>query len=88
MTRQLRAQNERTVNWTIAAYPTEGQAKQVFGEPDTERLWEAVAHAVRLDEADPVASWQRARRQAAGALPRSSTPLRSTPSTSPGPGPI
>ena len=58
MMRQLRAQNERTVNWTIAAYPTEGQATQVFGEPDTDRLWESVGHAVRLDEPDPVASWQ------------------------------
>jgi aminopeptidase len=58
MKRQLRAQNERTVNWTIAAFPTEGQAAQVFGEPDTDRLWESVAHAVRLDEPDPVASWQ------------------------------
>ena len=58
MMRQLRAQNERTVNWTIVAYPTEGQATQVFGEPDTDRLWDSVAHAVRLDEADPVASWQ------------------------------
>ena len=56
--RQLRAQNERAVNWTIAAYPTEGQAAQVFGEPDVERLWEAVAHSVRLDEPDPVAAWR------------------------------
>jgi aminopeptidase len=58
MKRQLRAQNDRTVNWTIVAYPTEGQAEQVFGDPDTGPLWESVAHAVRLDEADPVASWQ------------------------------
>ena len=57
-TRQLQAQNDRTVNWTIAAFPTEGQAKQVFGEPDLERLWEAVAHTVRLDEPDPVAAWR------------------------------
>jgi aminopeptidase len=57
-TRQLRGQNERTINWTIAAFPTEGQAEQVFGEPDLERLWEAVAHAVRLDEPDPVAAWR------------------------------
>ena len=56
--RQLRAQNERAVNWTIAAFPTEGQAKQVFGEPDVERLWEAVAYAVRLNEPDPVAAWR------------------------------
>jgi aminopeptidase len=56
--RQLKAQNERAVNWTIAAYPTEGQATQVFGEPDVERLWDAVAHSVRLNEPDPVAAWR------------------------------
>src|SRR3954451_13260900 len=58
MLRQLRAQNERKVNWSIAAFPTEGQATQVFGEPDLERLWDAVAHSVRLDESDPVQAWQ------------------------------
>jgi len=58
MNRQLKAQNARTVNWTIAAFPTEGQATQVFGEPDVERLWEAIAHSVRLDEDDPVAAWR------------------------------
>ena len=31
----------------------------MFGEPDVERLWEAVAHTVRLDEPDPVAAWRR-----------------------------
>jgi len=54
----LRGVNDKTFQWTIAAYPTEGQARQIFGEPDLERLWEAVAHAVRLDEPDPVAAWQ------------------------------
>jgi aminopeptidase len=58
MNRQLKAQNARAVNWTIAAFPTEGQATQVFGEPDVERLWEAIAHSVRLDEDDPVAAWR------------------------------
>ncbi len=58
MKRQLRTQNEMKVNWTIAAFPTEGQAMQVFGEPDIERLWDAVAHSVRLDEDDPVESWR------------------------------
>jgi aminopeptidase len=56
--RQLEFQNERSVNWTIAAYPTEGQAEQMFGEPDVERLWDAIAHTVRLDEPDPVAAWR------------------------------
>ena len=45
-------------NWTIIAYPNEGWAQTVFDEPDVERLWEAVAHAVRLDEPDPVAAWR------------------------------
>ena len=45
-------------NWTIVAYPNEGWARTVFGEPDVERLWDAVGQAVRLDEADPVAAWQ------------------------------
>ena len=55
---QLASQNGRTVNWNIAAYPTAGQAQQVFGEPDVERLWEAYQSAVRLDQPDPVAAWQ------------------------------
>jgi aminopeptidase len=31
----------------------------VFGEPDVERLWDAVGRATRLDEPDPIAAWQR-----------------------------
>ena len=54
----LKIQNERAVNWTIAAYPSAGWAEQVFGEPDVERLWDAIAMTVRLDEADPVAAWR------------------------------
>ena len=51
---------ERTalIAWTIAAHPTAGQATQIFGEPDVERLWEAVAYTVRLDEPDPVGAWR------------------------------
>ncbi|MGH3026754.1 MAG: aminopeptidase, partial [Gaiellaceae bacterium] len=44
-------------NWTIISFPTAGWAEAVFGEPDVERLWAAVAAAVRLDEPDPVAAW-------------------------------
>src|SRR6478752_2023759 len=55
---QLASQNGRTVNWNIAAYPTAGQAQQMFGEPDVERLWAAYQTAVRLDQEDPVAAWQ------------------------------
>jgi aminopeptidase len=46
-------------NWTIVAYPNEGWAQAVLGEPDLERLWDAVATAVRLDEPDPVDAWHR-----------------------------
>jgi aminopeptidase len=45
------------VNWSIVAYPTAGWAQTVFGTTDVDRLWDAVATAVRLDEADPVAAW-------------------------------
>jgi aminopeptidase len=45
-------------NWTIVAYPNAGWAETVFGEPDVERLWDAVSQAVRLDEPDPVQAWQ------------------------------
>ena len=37
---------------------TRAGRRQVFGEPDVERLWEAVAFCTRLDEADPVAAWR------------------------------
>jgi aminopeptidase len=56
--RRLAAQSDRRISWTIAAHPTAGQAELVFGEPDLERLWEAVAYSVRLDEDDPVAAWR------------------------------
>jgi aminopeptidase len=45
-------------NWSIVAFPNEGWARTVFGEPDLERLWQAVATAVRLDETDPVSAWR------------------------------
>jgi aminopeptidase len=54
----LRHVARREVAWTIVAYPTPGWAEAVFGEPDVERLWDAVATAVRLDESDPVLAWQ------------------------------
>ncbi len=47
----------RRVNWTVVSAPNAGWATQVFGEPDVERLWAAVATATRLDEDDPVAAW-------------------------------
>ncbi|MGH3003512.1 MAG: aminopeptidase [Gaiellaceae bacterium] len=49
---------ERSLNWTGIAYPNAGWARKVFGEPDVERLWDAVAFCTRLDEADPVEAWR------------------------------
>ena len=63
-TRQLAATDlwrdlvgERRVAWSIIAQPTEGWARSAFGEPDIERLWQEVAKATRLLDADPVSSW-------------------------------
>jgi aminopeptidase len=53
----IEAVNERKVPWTIVAYPTEAWAREMFGEPDVDRLWQAVAHAMRLDRPDPAAAW-------------------------------
>jgi aminopeptidase len=48
----------RKLAWTLVAYPTERWARETFGEPDVDGLWNAVAHALRLDEPDPAAAWQ------------------------------
>ena len=56
--RYVKAANQRLINWAIVAYPNEGWARTVFGKPDVERLWDAVASATRLDEPDPVEAWR------------------------------
>jgi aminopeptidase len=56
--RMLDAENRRLIQWTIIGYPNAGWARAVFGEPDVERLWGAVATATRLDEPDPVDAWR------------------------------
>ena len=65
------------VQWTIVAAPNEGWARQVFGEPDLERLWEAVSVAMRLDAGSPeevVEEWRR-HRDKLGARARALTKL-------------
>jgi aminopeptidase len=75
---------DQQVRWTVVAAPNPGWATEVFGEPDVERLWETVATAMRLDEADPVASWQErnaelaARGRALNALGLTEVRYRST----------
>jgi aminopeptidase len=53
----LRNVMDRRIGWTIVSYPNAGWAQTIFGEPDVERLWQDVEHAVRLDEDDPVSAW-------------------------------
>jgi aminopeptidase len=54
--------NERTVNWTILAYPTIPWARLCYPELDDgaalARLWQEVKHVSRLDEPDPLAAWE------------------------------
>jgi aminopeptidase len=49
----------RRVPWTMVAYPTERWAREMLGEPDIDRLWDAIAHALRLDDGDPAMAWKR-----------------------------
>ncbi|HEV2590494.1 MAG TPA: aminopeptidase, partial [Gaiellaceae bacterium] len=53
-----RGQGGRTMAWTIVAWPTAGWAELMFGEPDVQRLWDAIASTVGLEEDDPVAAWK------------------------------
>ncbi len=55
--------NARTTNWSATPCPTPAWAELVHPElePDAalEKLWEEIAHVCRLNEADPVAAWQK-----------------------------
>jgi aminopeptidase len=54
---RMRQMAEDSVNWCGVGAPSEGWARQVFGEPDVEPLWEKIAFCMRLDEPDPTAAW-------------------------------
>jgi aminopeptidase len=47
------------VNWTCIPGPNAGWAFRVFGEPDVDRLWEALVPILRLDAPDPIDAWRR-----------------------------
>lgn len=49
-------------SWTIVAAPNPGWARQVFGEPDVDRLWDAIAGPLRLHADDVTAAWAEHRR--------------------------
>ena len=80
--RVLKATGDGRIAWTIVGYPNPGWAEAVFGEPDVERLWEAVAYATRLDEDDPVAAWRSHIARLQGSARRCSTSVASTRSAS------
>lgn len=51
------------VTWTVISIPTEDWAQKVFPEVSRKQamkqLWEAIIKAVRVDEADPIAAWEK-----------------------------
>ena len=53
----------RALNVSIVPGATAGWARAIFGEPDIDRLWEALALVLRLDESDPAEAWRRRVRQ-------------------------
>ena len=55
----LHAVGQHLFCWTIVPAPNPGWAREIFGKPDMDALWQAVEKAVRLDDPDPVAAWQR-----------------------------
>jgi aminopeptidase len=50
--------SRQVVSWVVIAGPTEGWARDLFGEPDVERLWRELADVTRLSEPDPIAAWR------------------------------
>jgi len=55
---RMQQMGANTVNWCGVGAPNEGWAREVYGEPDVERLWQEVAFCMRLDEPDPTAAWR------------------------------
>jgi aminopeptidase len=56
---RFEVQSRNEVQWCFAAVPSEGWARQVFGEPDVLRLWKELAVVMRLGTDDPVQAWWR-----------------------------
>jgi aminopeptidase len=55
----LHAIGDNLISWTIVPAPNLGWAREVFGKPDLDALWQAVEKAVRLDDPDPTDAWRR-----------------------------
>jgi aminopeptidase len=63
----MKVLNDATTNWTIVPCPTPAWASLVYPrlEPPAalERLWSEIAHVTRLDEPDPVQTWESRMRE-------------------------
>ena len=77
--------NEQLNNWTVVGVPNDGWARQMFGEPDTERLWERrrVLRAARRGRSRR--GLARARASGSARAPGRSTTCGSTGCGSPAP---
>jgi aminopeptidase len=51
-------QQDGSVEWTFAAYPTAAWAQRVLGAPDPDALWRHLRTVLRLDAPDPIAAWK------------------------------
>ena len=80
--RYLHALDKRLINWSIVGCPTEGWARSLFGEPDVERLWEAVGRHDPARRGGPGRGVAAAHRHARGSERRCSTSGASTPCAS------
>jgi aminopeptidase len=49
--------DDRRGAWVGIGSANEGWAEEIYGKPDVDRLWDAIAFTCRLDEPDPVAAW-------------------------------
>ena len=58
-----KAATENRIKWCLAAIPHPAWAKKVYPEMSEEKavdaLWEAIALAMRLNEPDPAAAWEK-----------------------------
>lgn len=63
MAKYRQYQQADKMSWTGVAFPSPDWAAKVFpdlpGDEAVAKLWDAIFHAVRADQEDPVAAWQK-----------------------------
>ena len=79
--------NEQLNNWTVVGVPNDGWATQMFGEADTERLWEVVEYLRPARRGRSRRSVALARRGGSARAHGPSTRCRSIACCSPAPAP-